>query len=273
MLTNSKIYANTARYFVQSKLHERGMTVPIIGKKAVGTVDEERVDQILSQYKDSTVFVHAGLSDIKSAFRKDPYQFLLEKLDAHFENILAPGFTPSFRDTGIYHKEFSRPEYGMFSRLFLNDADYRTDDAIHSILVRGDYRFEDCNHHDTFSKDGCWAKLDRDNILYLNIGTPWIIATQHHFIECVNELPYNNKTQHEGVMYLNETNYTEITQTNYRYATPSKRNAKKVQHYLENEQVLDSYSHNGLNILAFNAGDMRTALEKKLANDPYYLIT
>lgn len=88
----------------------------------VGAVSEEAFDRILDAYTDTdTVFVHVGLRDIRRAFDCNPYAFLLGRFDGRFESVLNPGFTPAFRsvDGGVYHKQYSVPKFGTFSRLFL----------------------------------------------------------------------------------------------------------------------------------------------------------
>lgn len=273
MITKAQIYANTANYFLRSKLQQSELELPVLGGEDVGPVREERLDEVLSQYDDRVVFVHAGLRDIKRAFGTNPYELLLSKLDEHFESILAPGFTPSFRSSGIYHKQYSKPEYGKFSQLFLEDADYRTDDAIHSILVHGDYRFEQYDHQDSFGEDSCWSKLDEDNVLYVNIGTPWIVSTQHHYIEHLADVPYLEQSTHDGVIYYDETTFTTVTQTNYTYDYPMKRSAMKITNYLREQDTLSMYNLNGLKLLFFRAADVRRSLMNKIQSDPYYLVT
>jgi aminoglycoside N3'-acetyltransferase len=273
MRTKARVYANTANYFIRSRLRQSQVDLPLLGGEDVGSVRERDLDAILSRYDEDVVFVHAGLSDIKSAFGGNPYELLTSKLDDQFESVLAPGFTPSFRSSGIYHKKYSRPEYGTFSRLFAADADYRTDDAIHSILVRGDYRFPECDHHDSFGRDSCWGKLDGENVLYMNIGTPWIVSTQHHYIEHQADVPYVERTTHDGTMYYSDTEFAEITQKNYQYDQPSKRSATKIAKLLEEKDELDAYDLNGLKLLFFRAADLRRALMPEIEADPYYLIT
>ncbi len=272
MIKKAQTYANTARYFVHSQYQQSNLNIPLVSSDDVGSVDEARFDNILSRYDDDVVFVHAGLSDVKSAFGTNPYEFLLDKLDEHFESILAPGFTPSFRSTGIYHKKFSRPEVGTFSRLFLEDADYRTNDAIHSILVRGKYRFSDYDHRESFSENGCWSKLDEENVLYLNIGTPWLISTHHHFIEHTLDVPYIETVLYDGVLYRDESEWESIRQCNYTYQWPIKRNSKKIQKYLTSQMSLSKYNLNGLKLMFFRTQDVKKVLEPKIKADPYYLV-
>lgn len=240
-----------------------------------GTVDSARLDALFEAYAadHDTVFVHAGLSDVAAAFDRDPYRFLVERLTAHFESVLVPGFTTSFVDSGIYHRRYSRPEFGTFAELFLEEAEYRTHDPIHSIMVKGPYRFGDCDHTDSFGDAGCWARLDRDDVLYLNVGTDWLRSTQFHYLEQRYDVPYVDVVPYEGVVYHDDTTFTAVTQYNHRDVIVRKFNRRKLERLLVRRHVVDAYDLNGLAVRFFRAGELRTALDEHLRRDPYFLIT
>jgi len=241
--------------------------------KIVGKVDRKSFDEIWRKQSNKTMFVHVGLGAIKDAFGVDPYRLLLETFDNNDIIALAPGFTPSFRTSGVYHKLFSQPEYGTFSRLFLKDAKYRTDDAIHSILVRGEYDFSKCEHQESFSSRSCFARLDEDNILYVNIGTDRLVCVQLHFIEHYCQVPYMDIVKHNGVIFKNETEYRHITQTNFRYKTRITWNRKKIRKLMLKEGILQEYDLNGLEVRIFHAQDLRKLIAAQLERDPFYLVT
>lgn len=231
------------------------------------------IRSILDEYVDSEIFVHVGLSDVNAAFGRPSYDRLYSELTSQFESVLVPGFTPSFRDSGVYHKQFSRPQVGMFPVLFMDDAEYRTNDALHSIQVAGDYRFDDCNHHDTFGPEGCYAQLDEDNVLIANIGTDRLVSTQYHYVSLQADTPYHAPKTHSGAIYYDEEDYRKVVQENDTFTGIYKWNRWKMEDYLEERGVLDRRDRNGLKLSFFRAGDMKDALEPKIERDPYYMVT
>ncbi|NGM67815.1 AAC(3) family N-acetyltransferase [Natronolimnobius sp. AArcel1] len=253
----------TGKYYVKKKTET----------ETVGSVDPALFEQVLSQYDEDVVFVHAGLSDVSDAFETDPYEFLFDTLTSQFESVLVPGFTPSFRDTGVYDKRESVPQIGAFSRCFLKDAQYRTDDAIHSILVHGSYRFDDCDHHKTFGADGCFAKLDADNVLVVNVGTPWLISTQLHYIEMASNPPYAELADTTGEIRYADGEREQITQTSFdKNEYVYYWNREKIREDAKAAGVLEHHSLNGLTVMAFRTNDLAQFLEPKLEADPYYLV-
>ncbi len=250
-------------------------------KIVVEPSDEKLLFDILDKYKDQkTVFVHIGLGQIKAAFKVSPYEFIIEALNKRFKNIITPGFTPSFRKSGVYHKKYSLPEYGYFSRSFMKDANYRTDDPVYSLLVKGNYRFG-IEHYieDSLGLKGPFNQLDRDNVLCINIGTKWLVSSHLHFIEYNSMVPYIEKQIYEGIIYYDEHNHDRISTINYvnkhwfnKYATIM-WNRFKISRDLYKYGVMDYYNINGVKVYAFKVGDMKKVLEAKINKNPYYLIT
>jgi len=228
---------------------------------------------ILEDYDDDVVFVHVGLSDVSAAFGDESYERVRSELTSQFESVLVPGFTPCFRDSGVYHKRYSRPQVGLFSTLFMDDADYRTDDALHSIQVAGEYRFDDCDHHDTFGEDGCYARLDADNVLIANLGTDRLVSTQFHYVSVRADPPYQATTTHSGEIYYDDERHAGIEQTNDTFTSAYTWNRWKLERYLADRGVLDRRDRHGLKLSLFGANDMRTALEPMVERDPYYMVT
>lgn len=244
-------------------------------KSDVSRTSPAVLGEILDRYDAETVFVHAGLSDVKQAFDRNPYEFLRETLTEHFESVLAPGYTPSFKRSGVYHRRYTLPQYGTFSKLSLDDADYRTDDPIHSILVSGSYRFDDVAMRDTFGRDGPFEKLRDDDVLYLNVGIPDFHCTQLHLLECERDPPYITSTDYEGIVYQNSTDHEEVVQTNFTNENPYLYafNRTKIRNRLERAGVLDAYDLNGLRIYVTRAGAVHRVLRPELEEEPFYLVS
>jgi len=289
-ILDSPSNTETAEMGTVDTLLDRYRTARIIGNRAstvarrrlrertagqAGPVAEPELDRILDRYAGDTVFVHIGLSDINAAVDGDPFEFIVAKLTARFESVLTPGFTPSFRkdDGRVYHKQYSKPGFGTFPRLFQSVADYRTDDATNSVFVHGSARFDDCDHHTTWGERGCFGALDRQNVQYLAVGTDWLRASQLHYVEWYYELPYVDRVEYDGVIYYDETSHEPVCQTTHEYHRPVSWNRAKIADDLVAAGALDRYNCNGLRIFAFNARDLREALRPKLADDPYYLVT
>ncbi|MFB6178940.1 MAG: AAC(3) family N-acetyltransferase, partial [Halorientalis sp.] len=203
----------------------------------------------------------------------NPFEFVVDHLDARFDSILTPAFTQSFRDTGYFHREESEPELGAFASLAFETADYRTADPLHSISVLGDYRFEDCDHHDTFGPDGCYAKLDADDVRILNVGTRWLISTQIHYVERRMDVPYTETVDVEGTVYHGNGTHEQVAQTTYdknKYVYYWDR--LRIMRDLLEDGVLDHYDLNGLKVISVSAQDLREGLEPRIEDDPYYLV-
>jgi aminoglycoside N3'-acetyltransferase len=245
-------------------------------RRRASRVAESRFDEVLDRHAatHSKVFVHAGLSDVRRAFDTNPYDFLRSKLDARFESVLVPGFTDYFATSGVYHKQYSRPKHGTFGPLFLEDADYRTDDAMKSILVEGPYRFEDCVHRDSYHPEGCFARLVEEDTLVMDVGTPWLTCSHLHYFESRLDVPYLVDRTFEGVLCADGADCERIEQTCGIQPSPFYSwNKPKLTRALERDGALARYDLNGLEVLFFTLGDLRESLVPRLRADPYYLVT
>ncbi|EMA63698.1 AAC(3) family N-acetyltransferase [Halorubrum lipolyticum] len=246
------------------------------GRRQVGRASRSRFERILDRHAagEDAVFLHVGLSDLASAFDGNPYELLRSAVDSRFESVLAPGFTDYFKTSGVYHKAYSRPKHGTFGALFLEDADYRTDDAIKSILVRGPYRFDDCRHDDSYHPDGCFAKLVDDDVLVMNVGVPWITCSHLHYLESRYDAPYVADETFEGVLYETETRHRRVAQTCGQYASPFYSwNKPKIHRALAAADAIDAYDLNGLRLFFFSLGDVARVVGSALSEDPNYLVT
>jgi len=239
-----------------------------------GPTNEAVLDAVLNEYEDDSVaLVHIGLRDIKTALGTDPYEAILDKLRSRFDSILVPGFTKSFRKTGVFDLEETQPELGAFSGLFFENAEFRTPDPLHSILGEGPYRFESCTFRDTFSPGGCYGQLSKDNVLCLNIGTPWLVSTQLHYIERICNVPYAKTIEIDGELRTNGST-TRIAQQNYKKNNYLYFwNRRGLRDAMVSAGVMDHYSLDGLNVMAVRAGDMQSFLVPRIEADPYYLVT
>lgn len=239
----------------------------------VGSLEPGTLESLFAAHPAETAFVHVGLSDVNAALPGNPYYRVRNALTRQYENVLVPGYTPSFLDTGVYHRQYSRPAFGTFARLFLEDATYRTADPVYSILVDGDYRFDECRHTESFSRESCFGKLDRDDVLFVNVGTDGFRCSHLHYVERRADVPYCTVSDHEGVVYHTPTEYETVSHTCPTDDLYRRYNRQKLERMLSDAGVLTTYDCNGLSVRFCRARDVRTVLESRLDADPYYLVT
>lgn len=241
--------------------------------RSVGSLEPGVLADRFAAHPAETVFVHVGLSDVDAALPGNPYDRVRDALTAQYENVLVPGYTPSFLETGVYHRQLSPPAFGVFARRFLEDATYRTADPVYSILVEGDYRFDDCRHTESFSRASCFGKLDRDDVLFVNVGTDGFRCSHLHYVERRANVPYCTVSTHEGVVYHSSTEYERVTHSCLTDDFYRRYNRPKLERVLSDAGALTTYEYSGLRVRFCRARDVRTVLERRLDTDPYFLVT
>jgi aminoglycoside N3'-acetyltransferase len=242
------------------------------GKRHVGRVPRSRFRKALDGYDHDTVFAHVGLGDVNRALEGDPYEQVVSGLKSSFDSVLAPGFTDYFATSGVYDKQHSRPKHGSFGKQFLRDADYRTDDACRSILVKGEYRFDGCDHRDTFAPDGCFERLREDDVLVVSVGTPWLVCSYLHHLEAKHGVPYVSPRTMDGVMHDDGT-CEQISQTTHIEDGMWFFNKVRLHRLLRRHGALDEYDLNGLRVFAASVRDVDRLVGPQFEADPYYLVS
>lgn len=240
--------------------------------RSIGEVSQREFNELFASYGADVVFAHVGLSDVNKALPGNPYEQVLDTLGDNFESVLTPGFTDYFKISRVYSKQHSRPKHGKFNELFLRDANYRTDDACRSILVRGEYEFNGRNHHDTFSSDGCFAQLGEDDILLTSIGTPWLVCSFLHYLEWKHRVPYVRKRTFEGVLFDGDQRRNIVQKTPY-WDGFWRFNKIKLQRHWREHGIVDGYELNGLRIFFVSLSEIEEFVSERLRSDPYYLVT
>lgn len=265
-ITDLRRGGNLVKHQILSRFRRRQSANPIAVDRFSATI------ATLLDGADAAI-VHVGLSDVNHALPGDPYDVLIETLQQHLDSVIVPGFTDYFATSGVFHKQYSRPKHGTFARLFLSDADYRTDDAMKSFLVTGPHRFADCVHDDSYHPDGCFARLVRDDVHLLNVGTPWVTCSHLHYLEAATAVPYVNQQTFDGVL-IDDTDVREIEQTCHRYTSPFYSwNKPKLQRDLCRDGSLSVHDLDGLFVASGSLDEIVDSVERRLVTDPHYLVT
>ena len=229
----------------------------------------------------SQIFVHAGLKSIKMV-TGDDYQDIISKLIKALQevyspnSIIVPSFTPSFRKTGVYSKNYSKGEYGVFSELPRHQADMRTDDAIHGVAIftKDTSKFDNIDYQDTFSENELYATLKK-NTYILNISTNFFVSTYMHYIEEDLKVPYkkNGGLESKGILLDENNQPKKIVQNNHHYLYRTEINREKVKRTLEKNNALNSIEYLGLKSSCIAVEDLDAILREEISKDPYYLVT
>lgn len=231
--------------------------------------------------QNSQIFIHAGLKSI-NLITGDKYDVIVSNLINVLKKvynpsaIFTPSFTPSFRKTGVYSKNYSKGEYGVFSELPRHQADMRTDDAIHGVAIFTEdiEKFKNYNYHDTFSSDGFYASL-KENTYVLNLTTNFFVSTYMHYIEEDLKVPYKKTggLASSGIMYNENDQPIKITQNNHHYIYKSEINREKVRKLLESKSVLKWNHYLGLQNSCISVKDLDNVLREAMIADPYFLVS
>lgn len=224
----------------------------------------------MAAFDADVVVVYAGLSDVAAAFGGDPYERLREALFGAFDAVLTPGFTFSFRETGVVDLDRAPPETGTFGRRFLADAEFRTEDPVFSLLGAGEFGFETDGTDRSYAEDGYWAELHDRDVLYLNVGTGRFRCSAFHLAEARHDVPYVSETELSGRVERDGVSRRVC------HAIPTddcyRRFARRKVTTALGDALCDR-SIGRLRIEGCRASDVDVLLDDRLVEDPYYLVT
>jgi aminoglycoside N3'-acetyltransferase len=266
---------------IQSKIRDRFLKK----KQTVLNYDDEfNFDELLERFDiplDSHIFIHAGLKNIKQISKLE-YKSIVESLIQSIQKIykpsaiIAPAFTPSFRKCGVYSKLYSKGEYGVFSEIFRGIADYRTDDAIHSVsIISQDIeKFKNLNYDDSFSTDGFFGSFHK-NTYIINISTEHFVSTYMHYVEELMKVPYKDKSKavYKGVIYDENNIVSSKIQTNHYYKFSTMINRTKVKSLFLKNQYISYYRYKNIEVSCIKVEDLVRILTQSIEKNPYYLVT
>jgi len=260
-MSRIRAYAHAARSLLREPWRGRG------------TVERTRPDALreaLSSFEADTVVVYAGLSDVAAAFGGDPYERLRDALFDAFDAVLTPGFTFSFRESGFVDLDSAPPEVGTFGRQFLEDAAFRTDDPVFSLLGAGAFAFATDGTDCSYAPCGYWDELHDRDALYLNVGTDRFRCSGFHVAEVRHDVPYVSQRELHGNVRrdggVGAVTHSIPTDDYWRRFA-----RRKVQRDL-GDALLDR-SVGGLRIQGCRASAVDALLDDRLDSDPYYLVT
>lgn len=226
--------------------------------------------EISDQYH--TAIVHAGLRSVSSSSSQEAFGKICDSL-SDVQNLFVPGFTPSFRVSGVFSVLYSRPEVGSFSNLAWLSGARRSFDPIHSLFTINGSIEVGSSLNDTFHPDGIFKNFVLANSCIINIGTPYLVSTLFHYYERYMNVPYVKSSMHQGFVLKSSGEPLHVKHSSYKYSLPICWNRSKIESMLVRNGALTVGLWNGAYCRIINARASFVLLTSRLASDPFYMVT
>jgi len=160
--------------------------------------------------KQSVVVLHVGLRGIYENSRGYTYDALtlLDEIRKQLEPraIYVPTFTYTFTKSKVFDVRGSLAEVGRFSEEIRSNSELgvkRNLDPVFSVIeTEGDaLRYNELITN-AFGANTIWNSLDNESHYILNVNLPVsIVATQLHYLEYINNVPYRYLKTFEGCIF------------------------------------------------------------------------
>lgn len=233
--------------------------------------------------KNKLIVFHARIKSIKECddFKDIQYKIMTKKLiDVINKNydpisILIPSYTYSFTHSGIFHRLFSKVETGRFSEEARLMGYYRTPNPIFSFIDTSGYFVNtQVNHNVAFGKGSIFEYFHKNDAVILNIGLDRFIASQRHYAEYYFDVDYRFYKYFQGIIYYNDKDFSQV---NYKYYVryldrPTDGSLPKITKDLIQENVLQMYQLEGINIGWLSCQPYLDFFKPKMKNDSHYMI-
>jgi len=233
------------------------------------------LNNVLSAYANKNCYLFVGIRQLQTIRGvDDPVKDLVDMLGSHFENVITPAFTFSFKKSGVFHAQFSRPDsIGAFARQFQPYADFRSFDPIHSFWVKGTLDPNQFELRETFSDQGFMAQLNRGDTVVVNIGTNEMRTTNFHQLEQHFNAPYRKEVAYDGIMYFDEQRFEKISQLTTENPADLLVDREKIELDLIRAGLLKRFLFGQLYVRIWNASDFFSFVGERLKANPYYLVS
>jgi len=220
----------------------------------------------------NTVIVHAGLRAISARSSSEAFLKIIDSL-TNVQTLCIPAFTPSFRKSGVFSVQFSRPEVGSLSTQAWLSRPSRTLDPIHSLFVMNGRLDFDCTLDDTFHPSGIFKNFAQESSCIINIGTPYFVSTNLHYVERVANVPYVKQQLHKGVVLLDGQEPFHVNHNSYIFNFPIAWNRNKIESFLIRNNAITVGLWNSAFCRVVNCKKASDLLINKLESDPYFMVS
>ena len=274
LLRKANVYSTIAYFYLDRAIGQH----PWFRRSYAYNADAERqFMDFLGEVPAQRVFVHVALSKVKRfSPTPDPYQYLADRLKTRFDLVSSQGFTPQNRLKSSFNPQDDVPPYGSFASRFFGDMDWRNMDPCYSVMAMGDVTWP--RRSFTFSEDGIFRQMLKDNMYCLNIGLPYPSCSLMHLVEYEQKVPYLDFTERrytlpsgpatEAIQYRLHENRREYAVKGFVWW-----NKLRLARDLNKTEIVKEKRVGGVSLRYFSLREIHAFVTGKVKQDPFYLIT
>lgn len=241
--------------------------------------DANNINQIkdfLNQFDTKAAVVFVGIRQARQSLGlEDPIVQIQAILDEIYGSVIVPTYTYSVRESQKFDVVNTRSETGVFSRHFMENADYRSMSPIKSYALKGQAveEFSKLNHFDDYGLEGSFEYFRKSQITTINIGTDEIRPICIHYSEYLAKVPYMQSIK-RNVLITDKSGKSEDASVSdlISIGSPVKVNRIKLEKDLLENKLSYNLKINDFVVRVMPQQNYFDFFMDRLKKNPYYLV-
>ena len=224
------------------------------------------------------VLIHSDISHFKGNNWMDKCKKLHRFINAYFNKestIIFPAFTYSFCKTGIFNKQHTASEVGIFDEYIRNKKDFkRTDHPIFSFSCKGKFQNLFLNNSSSSTGEGSvFEKLYTFDAKMVFLGCRFLTSSTFlHFVEQKSMVPYRYSKIFFPKKRMKYSHYEYYVYSNEKYEFHEREKQLKIEEDLISKKILKKDIINNFEISVCSAREVFNFVSKKIKKNPYYIL-
>lgn len=236
----------------------------------------ERFEQAIGEVPADKVFVHVALSSVRRfTTDQDTFAYLADAMKTKFRVLASQSFTPGVRKTKVFDPDKTLPAYGSFSGLLFHERTWRNEDPCYSVITSGDPGWP--HNMLSFSTDGVFRQMIRENYWCINIGIDYVTCSLMHLVEYEQRVPYldfftDGFSIHKNGQIIRIDYPLHKNKRGYSVKGYVWWNKIRLMRDLRKAGFVRSHNPGGIPVFCFPMSELYAFVTEKVKKDPYYLI-